>query len=91
MRKFWLVVAAAVMLSGGLAWATDEGTFVSTLNKFGFVGTFPLKRPCLCHGGTFGDLVGLVYAAKDIASGAYTIDCAVQEFDVNGKQTAVAF
>jgi len=88
MRKFWLVVAAAVMLSGGLAWATDEDTFVSTLKKFGIGpngGSVDGKRPCFCHGGGADGEVGLVYTTQDIAFGGFVFDCQVPVFDSSGK------
>ena len=94
MRKFWLVVAAAVMLSGGLAWATDEDTFVSTLKKFGIGPNGSVvdgKRPCFCHGGAHDGEVGTVYTTQDIAFGGFVFDCAVPVFDSSGKVTGSTF
>src|SRR5262249_34761286 len=90
MRKLRLAVVATVMLVSGLAWATGEDTFVSTLKRFGIGPSSASKKPCFCHGGTYHDDIGLVTAYKDIASGAYVFDCSVMAYDAPGKITGAA-
>jgi hypothetical protein len=84
MRIIRVAILVGVTLCGTVAWATDEGTFLGVLKKFGITDNGSTSRkPCLCTGGTFGGLIGSAVVFQT-GGGEYKFDCSVAGFSPAG-------
>ena len=84
------LAVVVVILSSGLAWATDLDTVASTLKNFGInYNDLNSKKPCACRGGADDREMGLVEASPASIDGGHA-ERALDALIAAGREPAPA-